>query len=100
MAKTVQFAKSGEINPEKVKNAVYNRIDFELPEWLWVKIDTAFATCWNNEIGLRGWVHENQIETAISKKLKQENIMFDYDKINRIVKIMYEYIEMTGGFLD
>lgn len=34
MTKTVQFAKSGEIDPEKVKNAVYNRIDFDLPEWL------------------------------------------------------------------
>ena len=34
MIKKVHFAKSGEIEPKKVKNAVYNRIDFDLPEWL------------------------------------------------------------------
>ncbi len=100
MTKTIQFAKSGEIDPEKVKNAVYNRIDFDLPEWLWVKIDNAFGECWNKEIGLRGWVHEGQMEKFIYKNLQDENIMFDYSKIEQIVKIIYDYIEMSGGFLD
>jgi len=100
MTKTIQFAKFGSIDPKKVKTAVYNRIDFELPEWLWDKIDSSFGECWNEEIGLRGWVHEGQIEKFIHKKLHNENIIFDYSKIERIVKIIYDYIEMSGGFLD
>lgn len=100
MTKTIQFAKSGSIDPEKVKTAVYNRIDFDLPEWLWDKIDSSFGECWNEEIGLRGWVHEGQMEKFIYKKLQDESILFDYVKIERIVKIIYDYIEMSGGFLD
>ena len=26
--------------------------------------------------------------------------MFSYDKLEHIVNIIYDYIEMTGGFLD
>lgn len=100
MTKTVQFAKTGEIDPKKVKSAVYNRIDFDLPDWLWDKIDNAFGECWNEEIGLRGRVHEGQIEKFIYKKLQDENILFDYAKIERIVKIIYDYIDMSGGFLE
>jgi hypothetical protein len=100
MTKTIQFSKSGSIDPEKVKTTVYNRIDFDLPEWLWDKIDSAFGECWNEEIGLRGWVYEGQIEKFIYKKLQEENILFDYSKTERIVKIIYDYIGMSGGFLD
>lgn len=100
MTKTIQFAKSGYIDPDKVKIAVYNRIDFELPDLLWDKISNAFGECWNNEIGLRGWIHEGQIEKFIYEKLKADNILFDFQRIEEIVQIIFDYIEMTGGFLD
>jgi len=100
MPKTIPFSKSGVIDPEQVKAAVYNQIDFELPQWLWVKIDQAFSECWNNEIGVRGWVHEGQLENYIYNSLHEQNIMFEYVKIVQIVKIIYGYIEMSGGFLE
>ena len=74
MSKVVRFSNGGEIDPKKVKNAVYNRIDFELSEDLWDKIDSLFAQCWNVEIGIRGWIYENQIEQYIYNGLKEENI--------------------------
>ncbi len=99
MTKTINFSNEGEINSSRVMAAVYNRIDFELPENIWQEIDLGFAECWNNEIGLRGWIHEGQIESFISKHLKKKRIIFDFEKVERIVGIIFEYIQMTGGFL-
>lgn len=39
------------IDSERVKCAVYNRIDFDLPEEVWKEIDEAFGVCWNEVIG-------------------------------------------------
>lgn len=98
--KVIPFANEGIIDPPKVKNAVYNRIDFELPEHIWLKIESAFAECWNERIGIGGDVYENQIENYINQKLKEGNTIFDTEKTRQIVKIIYDYIEMSGGFLD
>ena len=99
MSKTKNFSNDGSIDPIRVKTTVYNRIDFELPEETWVEIDNGFAECWNNEIGIRGWVHEGQIEKFIYNHLKKRNILFEYAKVEQIVKIMLDYIKMTGGYL-
>ena len=52
MGKVVKFSNDGKIDPDRVKIAVYNRIDFELPEDLWNKIDSLFAQCWNTRLDL------------------------------------------------
>ena len=100
MAKSILFSNRGEINHQKVKNAVFNRIDFDLPESIWDEIDNGFRICWNEEIGLRGWIYEGEIEKSIGKYLKNQKILIDYDKIEKIVGIMLDYIEMSGGFLN
>jgi len=100
MSKIIKFAKDGFIDPEKVKSAVYNRIDFDLSENIWENIDFAFGECWNNEIGLRGWIHEGQIEKYIFKYLQTQKILFEYSKVERIVKIIFDYISISGGYLD
>ena len=97
--KTINFTNEGEIKSSKVKVAVYSRIDFDLPEDLWDKIDDLFAECWNDVIGLRGAIYENQIEQYIYNGLKKEKIIFPYDKVSKIVGIIFDYIKMTGGFL-
>jgi len=96
----VKFSKQGSISSKRVKESVYSRIDFELPEHLWNQIDTAFGECWNNVIGITGTVYEGQIENYIFKYLKNKNIIFEYEKIEKIVKIIYDYISMTGGWLE
>jgi hypothetical protein len=52
MAKTVNLYNDGYISAGRVKEAVYNRIDFQLPEEHWNIISDAFADVWNDEIGL------------------------------------------------
>ena len=98
--KTVCFSKSGEIDPERVKQAVLSQINFVLPENIWNEIDTAFGECWNNEIGIRGWVHENQIENYINEHLRKKKILFEYEKIEIITKIIHEYLKKIGAYLD
>jgi hypothetical protein len=100
MTKIIRFTKDGFIDPAKVKNAVYNRIDFNLPDIIWDKIDTAFGLCWNYEIGLRGDIYLDEIVKFISFYLKDERILFDNERIEIIVDIMLDYISMTGGLLD
>ncbi len=99
MAKSIRFSNKGEIDPQKVKNAVFNRIDFALPESIWDEIDNGFRICWNDEIGLRGWIYEREIEKSIYNHLKSCKILIEYDKLEKIVGIMLDYIEMSGGFL-
>lgn len=100
MSKIVKFANYGFIDPEKVKAAVYSRIDFELPENIWENIDAGFAECWNNVIGLRGWIYEDQIEKFVFRYLQNHNILLEYSKVEKVVSIIYSYISMTGGLLD
>ena len=96
----INFSKKGEIDPEKVKQTVYNRIDFEISEVLWDEIDTAFGDCWNNVIGIRGCIYEGQIEQHIYSHLKSKKIIIDYEKVEIITKIIFDYISITGGLLD
>ena len=100
MTKIIAFSNGGEINPEKVKNAVYNRIDFNLPESVWDEIDNGFRNVWNDEIGLRGWIYEGAIEKSIYYHLKSCKILIDFDKLEKIVGIILDYIKMSGGFLE
>jgi len=73
MTKTIQFSKSGFISGSRVKAVVYGRIDFELPEAMLEKIEDAFEECWNDVIGIRGWVYEGQIEKFIYDRLKKQH---------------------------
>ena len=99
-SKTIIFSKSGEIDPEIVKQAVYSQINFVLPKDIWDEINTAFGECWNNEIGIRGWVHENQIENYIDEHLRKKKILFEYAKIETITKIIHNHLENISAYLD
>jgi len=100
MEKIIRFSNEGEIDPQKVKNAVYSRIDFALPEIFWDEIDNGFRICWNEEIGLRGWIYEGEIEKSIGNYLKNQKILISDDQIEKIVGIMLDNIEISGGFLN
>jgi hypothetical protein len=99
-SKTITFSKTGEIDPEIVKQAVYSQVDFVLPEHIWNEINTAFGVFWNNIIGIRGWVHENQIENYIHEHLIKKKILFEYAKIETITKIIHNHLKKKGAFLD
>ena len=63
------------IDKNKVKLAVFNRIDFLLSRKIYEEIDKAFEHCWNNEIGLGGDIYEGFIEKYIFKALVNKNIL-------------------------
>lgn len=88
------------IDPGKVKKAVYARIDFPLPESTWEAIDHAFGDCWNNVIGIGGDIYFDQIFDFVSGHLKKRHILLFPDNLARVLTIMLDHIEMTGGFLD
>jgi len=99
MSKTVQFANSGSIDGARVKIAVYARIDFDLPVEIWEEIEDSFAYCWNNIIGIRGQINENQLETYVYNHLKAKKYIFEIEKVIIIVGIIDDYLNMTGGYL-
>lgn len=90
----------GGIDSSKVKRAVYNRIDFPLPESTWEVIDHAFGDCWNNIIGMGGDIYFDKIFDFVDKRLKENRLLLLSNNLARILTIMLDYIEMTGGFLD
>ena len=100
MSKTINFANEGSIDGKRAKTAVYSRIDFELPVEIWNEIEIAFADCWNNIIGLRGQIYENQLESYVYNHLKTKRIILDIEKVIIIVDIISDYIRMTRGYLD
>lgn len=91
---------TGIIDKDRVKIAVYNRIKFELPIIIWEAIDTAFDDYWNNVIGFGRYVSFEETVDYIDNQLKKKKIIFSYSKLEHIVNIIYDYIEMTGGFLE
>lgn len=88
------------IDPERVKRAVYNRIDFELPEEVWKEIDEAFGVCWNEVIGFGNEVDRTEVINYVADWLRKRKVMILESRLTRILDIMFEYIKMTGGFLD
>ena len=59
------------IDPQRVKRAVYNRIDFELPEETWKEINDAFCTCWNEVIGFGNEVDSIEVKNYIADWLRK-----------------------------
>ena len=87
-------------DPRQAKRAVYNRIKFELPNYIWDEIDTAFGDCWNNEIEMGEYIYEGQIEQHIYNHMQSRKIIFEYEKVEIIAKIIFDYMWMTGGLSD
>lgn len=88
------------IDPSKIKQAVYNRIDFPLPESTWNAIDDAFGDYWNNVLGIGGDIYFDQFFDSINDRLKEKHILLLPDNLSQILTIMFDFIEMIGGFLD
>lgn len=88
------------IDAERVKRAVYNRIDFELPKEVWTEIDGAFRVCWNEIIGFGNEVDRTEVINYVVDWLRKRKVMILESRLTRILDIMFDYIKMVGGFLD
>ena len=88
------------IDADRVKLAVYGRIDYDLPEEIWLLIDDAFGYYWNEVTGFGHEIDETELVNYIDAYLKERHVLFQRDRLVQIVNIIFDYIEMTGGFLD
>lgn len=88
------------IESDKVKRAVYNRIDFELPDEVWGEISKAFGICWNEVIGFGNDVYEDEVINYIATWLQKKKVLLLKSQLTRILDIMFDYISMIGGFWD
>jgi hypothetical protein len=100
MTKQINFSNSGEIDPSKVKQAVFSKIDFPLAEDWWDQIEAAFKHSWNVDIGIRGVIYEDQIEKYVYEQLRKNDLLITSDQVSQIIGIMLHYIETSGGYLD
>jgi predicted nuclease of restriction endonuclease-like RecB superfamily len=100
MTKQINFSNSGEIDPSKVKQAVFSKIDFPLAEDWWDQIEAAFKHSWNVDIGIRGVIYEDQIEKYVYEQLRKNDLLITSEQVNQIIGIMLHYIETSGGYLE
>jgi len=100
MSKQINFSKPGEINPDKVKAAVFAQVDFPLHEQQWLAVEEAFAHVWNVEIGIRGAFYNDQIVKSVFQKLKKDHYLIEFERVESIVNIILDYVEHNGGLLD
>ncbi|MEQ8240075.1 MAG: hypothetical protein RIA69_12730 [Cyclobacteriaceae bacterium] len=100
MTKQINFSNPGEIDPSKVKQAVFDQIDFELPEYQWEAIDKAFAHTWNTQIGIRGAFYNDEVIDAVFAQLQSKKILVSFERVQQAVAIMLDFIEKNGGLLE
>ncbi|MBR5982253.1 MAG: hypothetical protein IK025_00825 [Bacteroidales bacterium] len=80
---------------------VLSKIDFELPDEIWIVINEGFGNYWNNEVGFGNYADFDDTCRSINKHLESANILFPYDKVETIVNIIYDFVEqIPGAFLD
>ena len=96
-SKDLQDEPKGKIDPSKIKRAVYNRIDFPLPDSTWEEINDAFGDCWNNVVGT---FTPKMFLDYIDKRLREKKIFLSLEQLKRILWVMFDYIEMVGGVFD
>ena len=71
------------IDAERVKRAVYNRIDFELPKEVWTEIDGAFRVCWNEIIGFGNEVDRTEVINYVVDWLRKRKVMILESRLSR-----------------
>jgi len=88
------------IEADLVHQFILEHIDFDLPGVIWTSIDSSFAEIWNNQLGVGRYFYCDEIEKSVTDDLLSKNIFFPEGYIRQIVKLMLEYIEKNGGFME
>jgi len=103
---TKDILQSGELkhnNPissKKMKEYVFNKIDFKFSKYQWKIIDEHFADYWNNKIGIGGYFYYDEVVSFVYEKIIDEKLLISRKKIEFIVESMLTKIEKDGGFME
>lgn len=82
------------IDVERVKRAVYNRIDFDFSDYYWDEFSEAFGRYWNNlQVGQS--FDLDDVCHFISMYFRKKNLLLAEERIAVVLEIVMDYLTMT-----
>ena len=83
--------------PEVLKMVIENDLGHEIEPHFWKAFDDAFAECWDHELGVGTWFYYDQMAPSIYEKIKAKKILVSYEYIEKMCKIVLDFIEQIPG---
>src|SRR3989337_956626 len=93
-----EVAYPNKIDAESIKSHIFETIDFSISEQQWEIIDSSFAECWNNKIGIGGFFYWDDVADYVYKDIQRNLELLSSEKVAIIVDLMLTKIENDGGF--
>ena len=88
------------IDPNVIKEYVYENIEFEFPDSYWLIVNDTFEIYWNNILGIGGQFSWDEVGEYVFNEFQQRKILIEEYKIKTIVNLMLTKIENDNGFLE
>ena len=85
--------------PEVLKMVIEDRLGSELQPILWEAFDDAFTDYWDKELGVGTWFYFDQMAPFIYEKMKEKRILVSYECIEKMCKIVLDFIEQIPGVI-
>ena len=83
--------------PEVLRMVVEDNLGSEFRPYLWEAFDEAFTDYWDNELGVGTWFYYDQMAPFIYEKIKERRILVSYEYIEKMCKIVLDFIEQIPG---
>ena len=85
--------------PEVLKMVIENDLGHELQPNIWKAFDDAFTDYWDKELGVGTWFYYDQMAPFIHEKMKEKRILVSYEYIEKMCKIVLDFIEQIPGVI-
>ena len=85
--------------PEVLKMVIEDRLGSELQPILLEAFDDAFTDYWDKELGVGTWFYFDQMPPFIYEKMKEKRILVSYECIEKMCKIVLDFIEQIPGVI-
>lgn len=89
----------GAFTPEVLKMVVEDSLGSEFQPHLWEAFDDAFTDYWDKELGIGTWFYFDQMAPFIYEKMKEKRILVSYEYIEKMSKIVLDFIEQIPGVI-
>lgn len=88
------------IDPNEVREYVFNSLGCNLEASDWSAIDRAFEDVWNNQLGYGAWFYYDDLAHRVDHNLRRQMVYVPHDVLQKIVALIIESIEVQGGLLE
>ena len=89
----------GAFTPEVLKMVVEDSLGSEFQPHLWEAFDDAFNDYCYKELGIVTWLYFDQMAPFIYEKMKEKRILVSYEYIEKMSKIVLDFIEQIPGVI-